>query len=567
MKHILFSHSTTRLLTVVLLAVAFPLALLAKREPTPVYIVAGQSNTDGRVPNKELPSYIQENKYRHCYWSYGSGAHSGNGDFELFWPRICNRNLPGRWAYDAVTYYWLEQSWQRDFYIIKESLGGTAIDTGAKSNGSMYWSANKKYLDSTAAADKGGKSLLKAFTENIGACIDKHLSKLKGGYEVKAFIWHQGESDRNRSRYYERNMRGVIGYVRDYLVKKTGDKRYAHLPVIMGSIPHEGRGYSSGVEEAQLRLTKKLDHVYWVDVHDASLRSDNIHFDAAGAEMLGRKVYNQLVALGLAGPKAKTIAVAQKSKVVKLGTGASMYAYLLDNDIILPADSSRHLCPAIVACPGGSYAHLSMAEEGTKWAKFYNSQNVAYFVLRYRMPEGNPLRPIEDAEQAIKMLRDSARIWGIDPSRVGIMGSSAGGHLASTVATHAERASRPDFQVLFYPVITMGEGCHKGSRNNFLGRDSLNADAVRLYSNELQVKADVTPPAIILLANDDAAVPPETNGEAYYKALSRQHIPVAYYAYPSGKHGFGFKTSFAYHDQMLTDISTWLKTLLGSKSN
>lgn len=307
MKCITIGISVVRQWSVLVLAAMFPLALAAKKEAVPVYIVAGQSNTDGRVPNTELPDYVQQNKYKHCYWSYGSGTYSGNGDFDLFWPRIYNKNLPGRWAYDAITYYWLEQSLRRDFYIIKESLGGTAIDTRARSNSNMYWSADKDYLASTTAADKGGKSLLLAFTENIGACIDKHLSKMRGGYEIKAFIWHQGESDRTVSCYYEQNLRGVIEYVRNYLVKKTGNKRYAKLPVILGGISHRGRGYSSGVENAQNNLTQKMEQVYWVDVHDASLRSDNIHFDAAGAELLGRKVYNQLAMLGLAGDNARIV--------------------------------------------------------------------------------------------------------------------------------------------------------------------------------------------------------------------------------------------------------------------
>lgn len=279
----------------------------AKREATPVYIVAGQSNTDGRVGNELLPEYIQTNKYHHCYWSYGSGAHSGEGKFELFWPRIYNQNKPGRWAYDAVLYYWLEQSLKRDFYVIKESLGGTAIDTRTGSTNQMYWSASPEFLDSTAASDKGGKSLLKAFVDNIGACIDKQLSKQKGGYDIKAFIWHQGESDRRVSCYYYDNMKAVIDYVRQYLVKKTGNKRYANLPVIMGSIPHAGRGYASGVEEAQMRLTREDPNVYLIDVHDAPLQRDNIHFDATGAELLGRKMYNQLVSLHLAGKNAKPL--------------------------------------------------------------------------------------------------------------------------------------------------------------------------------------------------------------------------------------------------------------------
>lgn len=527
----------------------------AKREATPVYIVAGQSNTDGRVGNELLPEYIQTNKYHHCYWSYGSGAHSGEGKFELFWPRIYNQNKPGRWAYDAVLYYWLEQSLGRDFYVIKESLGGTAIDTRTGSTNKMYWSASPEYLASTEASDKGGKSLLKAFVDNIGACIDQQLSKQKGGYEIKAFIWHQGESDRKVSRYYYDNMKGVIAYVRQYLVKKTGNKRYANLPVIMGSIPHAGRGYASGVEEAQMRLTQEDKNVYLVDVHDAPLQRDNIHFDATGAELLGRKMYNQLVALQLAGKKAKLLSYQQKSRKIMLSQDGKAFLWAYIPDSIAPGGRS------IIACPGGSYAHLSMANEGTNWADFFNRQGIAYFTLVYRLPHGNKNLPIGDAEQAIRMVRDSAQVWGLNPENVGIMGSSAGGHLASTVATHADSLSRPNFQILFYPVITTGEGRHDNSIINLLGQDKDNANILKLYSNEYQVIEKVTPPALILLANDDAGVPPLQNGVAYYQALSRNKVPVGLYVYPSGKHGFGFNKAFAYHDQLLKDIETWLKNL------
>lgn len=527
----------------------------AKREPTPVYIVAGQSNTDGRVGNELLPDYIQTNKYHHCYWSYGSGAHSGEGKFELFWPRIINKNKPGRWAYDAVVYYWLEQSWKRDFYVIKESLGGTAIDPSTGSTNSMYWSASPEYLASTAASDKGGKSLLKAFTENIGACIDKQLSQMKGGYDIKAFIWHQGESDRKVSGKYYDNMKGVIAYVRQYLVKKTGKKKYAKLPVIMGSIPHEGRGFASGVEEAQMRLTQEDKNVYLVDVHDATLQRDNIHFDAAGAELLGRKVYNQLVSLKLAGKNAKPVAYQQKSRKIAISEDGKSFMWAYIPDSIAPNGRS------FVACPGGSYAHVSMANEGTNWAEFFNRQGIAYFTLVYRMPHGGRTLPIADAEKAIRVIRDSAAVWGLNPDNVGIMGSSAGGHLASTIATHADSLARPNFQILFYPVITTGEGCHDGSIKNLLGKDANNAEVLRAYSNETQVKEKVTPPALILLANDDTDVPPLQNGIAYYQALTKNKVPVALYVYPSGKHGFGFKKAFAFHDQLLCDIETWLKNL------
>lgn len=163
-----------------------------------------------------------------------------------------------------MTYFWLEKSLHRDFYVIKESLGGTAIDLRAKSTNNMYWSASTAFLDTTRSTTMGGRSLLKAFTENIGACIDQQLSKCKEGYEIKAFIWHQGESDRKTAEIYYDNMKAVIDYVRAYVVKKTGKKRYDTLPVILGGISHRGRGYSQGVEQAQIKLTQTVKNVYFV---------------------------------------------------------------------------------------------------------------------------------------------------------------------------------------------------------------------------------------------------------------------------------------------------------------
>lgn len=216
--------------TILFITLICSLTAFGRKEPAIVILTAGQSNTDGRIMNTELPAEIQQNKYKYCQWSYGSGTLSGNGDFKTFWPRMVHQRNPNRWAYDAIVYYKLEQGTQKPFYVIKESLGGTAIDTTCASSQEMYWNANSDYLAREAASDKGRHSLLRAFTDNLGACIDKHLSKLPEGYDIKFLMWHQGESDRkNPKRYYE-NLKQVISYVRNYLVEKTRNKKYAHLP-------------------------------------------------------------------------------------------------------------------------------------------------------------------------------------------------------------------------------------------------------------------------------------------------------------------------------------------------
>src|SRR5574344_1108741 len=211
---------------------------------------------------------------------------------------------------------------------------------------------------------------------------------------------------------------------------------------------------------------------------------------------------------------------------------------------------------AIVICPGGGYAHLAMDHEGKDWAPVFNNMGIATIVLKYRMPNGNREVSISDAEQAIKLVRQMASKWSINTGDIGIMGSSAGGHLASTIATHSTGEAKPDFQILFYPVITMDPSfTHKGSHDNLLG-PTPKKKTERLYSNDLQVTR-ATPRTYIALSDDDTAVLP-MNGVNYYQECYRHDVPASIHVYPSGGHGWGYKQDFAYHIEMLLDLKAWL---------
>lgn len=235
--------------------------------------------------------------------------------------------------------------------------------------------------------------------------------------------------------------------------------------------------------------------------------------------------------------------------------------------VFLP-ERSKATGRAVLDCPGGGYSHLSMQNEGTGWADFFLQKGVAFFVLQYRMPKGDRHVPIGDACDAMRLIRDSAECWNINPYDVGIMGFSAGGHLASTISTQAEWYERPNFSILFYPVVTMGKkGQHEGSCRNFLGKDRDDEYTSKLYSNETQVRRHLTPQAIIFLANDDVGVPPVANGIAYYTAMRNAGNPCALHVYPKGGHGFGFKKSFPYHQQMLDELSVWLDSLKAPSPN
>lgn len=235
--------------------------------------------------------------------------------------------------------------------------------------------------------------------------------------------------------------------------------------------------------------------------------------------------------------------------------------YYPEMRVFLP-DSALNTGRAVVACPGGGYSHLALDHEGYDWAPYFNKQGIALIVLKYRMPRGNREIPMSDAIQAMTLVRRNADKWRINPHAVGIMGSSAGGHLASTIATHADVTARPDFQILFYPVISMEMAkTHKGSVMGFLGDKQNDPSLVRAFSNEQCVRRHITPPAIILLSNDDGAVPPVTNGVAYYSALQKNGVDATLHVYPVGGHGWGFRSDFACHTQMLNDLTAWLEHL------
>ena len=206
---------------------------------------------------------------------------------------------------------------------------------------------------------------------------------------------------------------------------------------------------------------------------------------------------------------------------------------------------------AMVICPGGGYGGKVVEGEGHGIARWLNSHGIAGGVLEYRLPGGNYHRPMLDAQRAIRVVRAHAAEWKIDPDRVGIIGFSAGGHLASTVGTHfdagnekspdpVERLScRPDFMVLVYPVITMGEKTHGGSRNNLLG-PSPSARLIEFLSNETQV-TEKTPPAFLTHARTDAVVPAE-HSQMFYEALKAHGVPAELQEFPKGNHGYnGYK--------------------------
>ena len=260
----------------------------------PVILTAGQSNADGRVPLAELPEELKT--YKYCQWSYGSGDfETASGEFSPYSPRVAKPGIEQSWGFDAVVYKRLEQLWQRPFYVIKHTDGGTAIDPACKSSThSLYWSADKAFLDSTTSASHGGKSLLKAFERQIDDC----LPNLPKRYDIKCLIWHQGESDYQAADRYYDNLKAVIRHIRQHLYEVTGKKKYLKLPVICGTYAIGSRQRSQQVVDALMRMEREDKHFHVVDASDLPLLRDRLHFNAEGAQTLGQRIYETMVLYG-----------------------------------------------------------------------------------------------------------------------------------------------------------------------------------------------------------------------------------------------------------------------------
>jgi len=231
---------------------------------------------------------------------------------------------------------------------------------------------------------------------------------------------------------------------------------------------------------------------------------------------------------------------------------------------------------AVVIFPGGGYGILAYDWEGTDFAKWLNSQGIAGIVVKYRLPISqsliNPKEvPLLDAQRALRLVRHHAEIWNIDPEKVGVMGFSAGGHLASTLSTQfsyeLERtkdkidniSARPDFSILVYPVITFQDQyTHGGSRKNLLG-EKPSQELIDRFSNEKNVNAN-TPPTFLVHAQDDLAVPVE-NSLLYYQALRANEVSASLHLYPSGGHGFAFGMGKGTVENWRLVLLDWIKTL------
>lgn len=225
---------------------------------------------------------------------------------------------------------------------------------------------------------------------------------------------------------------------------------------------------------------------------------------------------------------------------------------------VFPADNPNGM--AVIMCPGGGYVGLAMEHEGKALAQPLNDQGVTLAVVKYRMPNGHPTVPADDVNRAYEIVLEHAGEWGIDPAKIGIGGASAGGHLASTIATHPEMNKfKPAFQFLLYPVITMkGTSLNAGIKPGLLGQTPTKEQEA-IYSNELRVSPE-TPQAFIAVSADDSVVP-VINSLNYVNALVDNGVPVSLHVYPTGDHGWGYNTEKGENQMWWKEFADWLNNL------
>ena len=305
MKKLLFMNRLSFIWIAVLFVACMP--AIAQSVKKSVFLYAGQSNADGREYVQNLPEYMKVGTAPYAPYTHLKYASiCGTPSTKTFGSRTLA--IGTRYAFCDVANYWIDKALNTDFYAIKCAYGGTAIAPGVTADKLPIWYADADWMQShnaykgddiTQEAYKNNNSLTKNLTEGFASLVNGTLAAVEGGYDVKAIMWHQGESDRNASSSYYLNFKTMIEYMRHAIYEITGDEADKTLPFIFGTICHSSTQYNATVEKAQLQVAADVPNVYYIDMSDVTLRSDNLHFDGPSTDYLGKQMYNKLVELNL----------------------------------------------------------------------------------------------------------------------------------------------------------------------------------------------------------------------------------------------------------------------------
>lgn len=485
-----------------------------QKKPVDVYLIGGQSNATGQGYLKNLPEGFQLEKQ---VLIFHSGGHLNSGAESLKWhPLRQASESPDRFGPEIGFGRRIQARFpDRRIAIIKHAWSGTDLHSA--------WEPNRP-----------GRQYL-TFMDTVKA----GLSGLKQqGYTpvIRGMLWQQGESDAKTietARAYGENLAHLITKIRESI--QTPEMLFAYGHVLPAADYSNKNSPVAVLRQQQRQVSETSCHIFstrgalLVKTDGLSLRSDDrdtphpndvVHFGTMGTLELGQRFADSIAdAIARAGDVVP--------QVIALGPDAHVTVYLPSRE--------KSNGKAVVICPGGGYGGICTNTEGTPIAKHLVKRGIAGIVLKYNLPNGQHDVPGNDARSAIRLVRKHAKDWNLDPTKVGIWGFSAGGHLAATTGTLARGDERPNFQILFYPVISMQEEmAHKGSRNNLLGAQ-LDAELVNKYSLELQVTHE-TAPAFILHAASDRVVDPR-NSLRYYEALIQNNVPAVLHIYQKGGHG------------------------------
>lgn len=389
--------------------------------------------------------------------------------------------------------------------------------------------------------------------------LERRIEVAKRWGTIRGVLWHQGESDLERPSEQQRvDLLELIQRVR----RIVGDPDLPWVVATLGDFKVETQAKAAAMNDLLTSLPNHCENVACVRSSGLSDKGDGTHFDATSARELGKRL-----ALGMLDLSHGLAPAPGDASSMSLWPGEPPVAARVDFEVgeesadghlarirtptitVHQPDESKRTGTAVLVCPGGGYSVVAAGHEGRDVAAWLTGQGITAVVLRYRLKEFGHPAPMLDAQRAMRWLRSRAGGLGVDPERIGILGFSAGGHLASTVATHfddgdhaandpVERTScRPDFAILVYPVITMtGAATHRGSRNNLLGQDP-SPKWMEYYSSELQVSPR-TPPTFLVHSRDDKGVL-LANSELFRDALLQHGVKVELAVYEQGGHGYG----------------------------
>lgn len=431
----------------------------------------------------------------------------------------------------------------------------------------------KAYLDSSAAERPWMISMSDQYGGNPYArLVEMALLAQKKGV-IKGILLHQGES----------NTGDVLWPAK---VKKIYNDLLADLHLAPNSIPllagellnADQGGKCASMNSIIATLPQSIPNAFVIPSRGLTGTPDKLHFTSEAIREFGKRYAGKM--LQLSGINVKMGENSKSGDIINLfpggvpGARSSGVKETSVNGVFrgvttptlefFKAENPNGT--AVIIVPGGGYGVIVYQGEGINIARELNQKGISAFVLKYRLPDDQimtdkKIGPLQDAQKAIKYVRDNADKWGIDVHKIGIMGFSAGGHLASSAATHFKKSYienssntslRPDFQILVYPVINLGDSLmHKGSRDNLLGKNASKED-VLLFSNDLQITPD-SPPAYLTHAADDKVVDVD-NSISYFEKLRRQKVDVEMHIYPKGDHGFIFK-----HKGWMEPLFDWLK--------